>query len=309
MLTRKHKFLILGIVAAAVAIASIATLSKPAPSYDARTTGVAMMAPAPEFAARDMALGAPSAIVADEGFVPPFLPPSAGKTAAEVDQKVIKNGYLRMVVDRVSETAAQIASMAERRGGFVQNSSVTERGDGAYSGEVTVRVPAKEFETAMAEIKSYAKVVKNETRSGQDVTEQYTDLQAQLRNAKAQEETYLQILKRAQTVEDILKVQERLGGIRSVIESLQGRIQYLENVTSYSTITISLEEEPAVRVPTKEFRPLSSVKAAFQTLVAALQGFVVAVIWIVIVLGGVLAPAWLIVWAVRKLWRRLRGKK
>ena len=312
MLTRRSKFLLIGIVAAAIIIAAISTLSTPsdrgAVSYadsGKQASGVAM-APAPSFAAREMALGEPSAIVADEGFFPP---PTAGRTAAEVDQRIIKEGYLNMAVGQVSETVARIASLAEGKGGFVQSSSVVERADGTHSGEVSVRVPAKEFETAMAEIKTYAAVVKNETRTGQDVTEQYTDLQAQLRNAKAQEETYLQILRRAQTVEDILKVQERLGSIRSVIESLQGRIQYLENVTSYSTISISLEEDPIVRVPTKEFRPLSSIKGAFQTLVAALQGLVIALIWIVIVLGGIAVPVWFVVWLIRKLRRRLRGKK
>ncbi len=315
MLTRRSKFLLIGIVAAAIIIAAISTLStssdREAVSYadsGKRASGVAM-APAPSFAAREMALGEPSAIVADEGFFPPISPPTAGRTAADVDQRIIKEGYLDMVVGQVSETVARIASFAEGKGGFVQSSSVVERADGTHSGEVSVRVPAKEFETAMAEIKTYAAVVKNETRTGQDVTEQYTDLQAQLRNAKAQEETYLQILRRAQTVEDILKVQERLGSIRSVIESLQGRIQYLENVTSYSTISISLEEDPVVRVPTKEFRPLSSIKGAFQTLVAALQGLVIALIWIVIVLGGIAVPVWFVVWLVRKLRRRLRGKK
>ena len=96
--------------------------------------------------------------------------------------------------------------------------------------------------------------------TGQDVTEQYTDLEAQLRNAKAQEEVYLEILKQAKTVEDILLVQDRLGNIRAVIEGLEGRIKYLENATSYSTITVSLQEEPVVRAPTKEFRLGASVR-------------------------------------------------
>jgi len=245
---------------------------------------------APEYAGRDMAYY--------------YQPPTAGPTAAEVDQKLIKNGYLRLVVDKVADAAAEVGRIATARGGFVQSSSVTERGDGSYSGETTVRVPVDKFEEAMAEIKKLATLVKSDTSTGQDVTEQYTDLQAQLRNAKAQEEVYLEILKQAKTVEDTLLVQDRLGNIRAVIESLEGRMKYLENATSYSTITVSLEEEPVVRAPTKEFRLGAIVRDAAQTLVNALQELVAGLIYAVIVWGGILLPIGLIAWIVWKIWKR-----
>lgn len=229
---------------------------------------------------------------------------TAGETAAQVDQKIIKNGYLQLTVEKVAEVASKITEMATRRGGFLQNSSVTERGDGTYSGDITVRIPAMEFEAAMAEAKSYATLVRNETASGQDVTEQYTDLEAQLRNARAQEETYLEILKRAATIEDILSVQDRLGSIRAQIESLQGRLQYLENITAYSTVRVSLSEEPSVRLPTREFRPFAIVKEAFQTLVAVFQGLIAGAIWLAIVWGGVLLPLAAVIWLGWIWWKR-----
>ncbi|HTK59701.1 MAG TPA: DUF4349 domain-containing protein [Candidatus Baltobacteraceae bacterium] len=234
----------------------------------------------------------------------PVPQPTAGETAAETDQKIIKNGYLRMVVDEVAPAASEIGRMAVARGGFIQNSSVTERGDGTYVGDVTVRVPVSAFEAAMTEIKTLANVVKSETASGQDVTEQYTDLEAQLRNAKAQEEVYLEILKQAKTVEDILLVQDRLGNIRAVIESLEGRIKFLENATSYSTINVSLEEEPVVRAPTKEFRLGAIVRDAVQTLVNALQYLAASLVYAVIVWGGILLPVGLLAWIAWKIWKR-----
>jgi hypothetical protein len=233
--------------------------------------------------------------------------PSAGLTAAEVDQKIIKNGYVSMIVDRVSEASAKIVGLAIGKGGFVQSSSVSERGDGTHFGAVTVRVPAKEFESLTMEIKSLANVVKNETATGQDVTEQFTDLQAQLKNAQAQEEEYLKILKRAQTVSDILQVQSYLGGIRSTIESLQGRLKYLENVTSYSTISVTLEEDAAIKVPTKDFRPVATLKEAGRALVAYFQSAVSAVIWIVIVGGGLGIPALVVLWIIMRLVKKYRG--
>jgi hypothetical protein len=239
----------------------------------------------------------------------PEPPQTAGETAAEVDQKIIKNGYLRLVVDDVDASADKVSSMAERRGGFVQNSSVTERPDGTKEGSVTVRVPAAEFEAAMSETKALANLVRNENKSGQDVTEQYTDLQAQLRNAKAQEETYLAILKQAKTVEDTLLVQDRLAQVRGVIESLEGRLKYLSNVTSYSTINVTLEEEAAVRAPTKEFRLGAIVKEAVQTLVNVFQQLVVGLVWFVIVWGGVLLPVGLLAWLGYRVWKRRQAPK
>lgn len=238
---------------------------------------------------------------------PTMMPyPTGGQTAAEVDQKIIKNGSLRITVDSVFDSLGRITGIATARGGFVQESSSTERGDGTHDGQITLRIPAKDFEAAMADVKALAKVVNYELATGQDVTEQYTDLQAQLRNAQAQEEEYLRIMKKAETVEDILKVQERLGQVRGTIESLQGRLKYLENVTSYSTISVSLAEEPRVQVPTKEFRPGTVVKEAVQALVEIGQKSAVAAIWVVIVGGGIGIPVLIIVLVIVALARRRR---
>lgn len=239
--------------------------------------------------------------------MPPQPYPSGGKTAAEVDQKIIKNGSLNLTVDRVSDALGRITAIATGRGGFVQHASSSERGDGKHEGSISIRVPAKEFEAAIEDVKRVATVVNHESTSGQDVTEQYTDLQAQLRNAKAQEEEYLRIMKKAEKVEEILMVQERLGQVRGQIESLEGRMKYLENVTSFSTIQVSLSEERVIEVPTKEFRPGTIVKEAVQTLIILGQQAIAAAIWLGIVGGGVAVPllvVGLIVLAIVKARRR-----
>ncbi len=240
--------------------------------------------------------------------IPPLPRPTAGATAAEVDQKIIKNGNLSLTVGKVADAADRITQLAQSGGGFVQSSMVADRGDGTYRGEVSVRVPVAKFEEMMGEIKKLASFVRSETATGQDVTEQYTDLQAQLRNAQAQEQTYLEVLKQARSVEDILKVQAQLGAIRGQIESLQGRITYLGNQTSYSTISVTLEEEPNVRAPTRGFRPFAIVQEAAQELVATVQNIIAGLIWIVILWGGILIPLILVLWIIAKLWKR-RAKR
>ncbi len=248
--------------------------------------------------------GTPLADDLERMIMPPPFVPTAGETAADVDQKIIKTASLDLLVEKVTDAAGRIAQIATDQGGFVQSSSVSERGNGAYDGSVTIRVPVEKFDASMTALRGVAKLVRNESSNGQDVTEQYTDLAAQLRNAQAQEQTYLEVLKQAKSVEDILKVQERLGAIRAQIESLQGRIKYLTNATSYSTISLSLSEDPVVRAPTKEFRPLTIVKAAFQTLIVVIQSVIVGIIWLVIVWGGILLPFGLIVWLIVRAWKR-----
>lgn len=239
----------------------------------------------------------------------PVPAPSAGETAAEADQRIMKTGSLNIVVDDVGAAAAQITSLAAGQSGFVQDSSVSEREDGTHYGYVTVRVPAAQFESVIAEIKKLANVVENESVSGQDVTEQYTDLEARLRNAQAQEATYLRILDQAKTVEDTLSVQRELTNIRYQIESLQGQLKYLSNKTDYSTISVYLSEEPTVGLPTKEFRPWTSVKEALRALGVVGQNMVIAAIWVVIIGGGIILPLALIVWLIVKIVRRFRQRK
>jgi hypothetical protein len=238
---------------------------------------------------------------------------SAGTTAAEVDQKIIKTGYLDLVVDSVNETVVKITTLATGFSGYLQSSSVYEREDGTKYGDITIRVPAENFENSVTEVKKLAASVTSETSNGQDVTEQYTDLEARLRNAEAQEAEYLEILKKAETVSDILSVQSYLGQVRGEIESLQGQIKYLENQTSYSTLSVSLSEEPTIKIPTKEFRPWSTIKEAGQALVAMFQNIAVGAIWLIVLGGGLLLPiaiAVLVVfWLVKKKISKTRVRR
>lgn len=265
----------------------------------------AMMQESGEFYAADSAVG----FAGKMAIAPPTMDRTAGATAAEADQRIIKTGYLSLSVEHADTAASTLTALATGLGGFVQNSSIEERADGSKFGSVTIRVPSARFSEALEEAKKLATQVKSENVGGQDVTEQYTDLEAQLRNAKAQETEYLNILKKAQTVQDILSVQSYLGNIRSQIESLEGRLKYLENQTSYATLSVSLSEDARVTVPGRDFRPLNDLKTAAQTLVAVFQGLVTWLIWFVVIGGGTLLPLGLLVWGVVLLIKRFLGRR
>ncbi|MBI1908400.1 DUF4349 domain-containing protein [Candidatus Uhrbacteria bacterium] len=218
---------------------------------------------------------------------------SLGTTAADVDQKVIKTADLELEVDSASETAQALATLATEKGGFVQSSSVDEDVYGNKRTWVTIRVPADQFETALTDIKAMADKVVTESTQGQDVTEEYTDLEARLGAAEAQEAQYLIILESATTVGEVLAVQEHLAEVRAQIESLKGQINYLENRTSMSTISVSAVETSRVTIPTDKFDLGDEIRDAARTLVALVQKLLVAIIWLVIIGGPVALVAFL----------------
>lgn len=226
--------------------------------------------------------------------------------AGETEQKIIKRGTLTLVVDKVSETAEKIADLAVSKNGFIQSSRISTAEDGTQSGTIIVRVPVTEYESSLSEIKSFAKTVKSEYSTGQDVTKEYVDLQADLKNYQAEEAQYLEILKKATTVEDILKVTQQLSIVRDKIERVQGEIKYLARQTDMSTITVYLSEETKFEIPTKEWKPLVTLKKAFRSWVRMLQRLVDILIWLIIFLGPPIIIILFLVWLVR---RRRRKKK
>lgn len=237
---------------------------------------------------------------------PPITQPTAGETAADVDQKIIKTGDVEIQINDVYESIDEIAQIASVFEGFVQSSNAGERPDGSKYGYITIRVPAESYEAAVTEIKNVGVKVLSESTNAQDVTEQYTDLEARLSVAQDEEAAYLALLGRANTVSEILDVQRQLSNVRSRIESLEGQIQYLENRTSLSTITVSLTEAASINLPTKPFQPGETVKNALQSIVVVGQFIVDAIIWIVILGVGIGVPLGLIYWAGRALYRRLK---
>lgn len=222
----------------------------------------------------------------------------------ETEQRIIKTASLSVEVDNVEEVTEKITALTSENDGFVQSAENWKNGDSQLRGYITIRVPAEQFENTVSAIKNLSLAVENESISGTDVTEEYTDLEARLQNAQLQESELRRLLERAESVEDILAVQAELNAAREEVEVLQGRLNYLTNQTDYSTISVDLSEEASVIAPTTAFRPGSTIKEAGRALVLLFQYALQAIIWVAIVAGGILLPiillTWLMVWAVRK---------
>ena len=249
----------------------------------------------------------------DDGAPPPGLPVSEGG-GSQVDsddyysntdvgeRMIVRTGEMELVVEDITQTVEDITQMSLAFGGYVVSSYV--RGEEEeMRGWITFRVPDDKFETALEQLRDMAVRVESEQTYSQDVTEEYIDLQARLANAEATEQQYLALLDKAEEIEDILDIYDYLNRIRSEIEQLKGRIQYLEQTTSTSLISASLEPEttdaPLVRVG---WSALEVLKAAARGLVTLGQVLGTIAIWLLIFI-----PVWGTALGIF-LWRRHKRK-
>ena len=185
---------------------------------------------------------------------------------------VIKTATVTIEVgdDELQDTIQNATTTAEKYGGFVVSTNVSERDDDP-TGAIVVRVPATRFGDALGDLESLGKV-DSEAVSGQDVTQEFVDLQARLRNYSSQEAVLLRLMDRAQSVADTIRVQSELQRVQLEIERLRGRITYLEDQTAMSTIELRIAETGALADPPGEFE--KAWERAKDGLVAVVAGLI-----------------------------------
>jgi hypothetical protein len=188
----------------------------------------------------------------------PAPPPPGG---APDDRKTIRNGALDLIVKSPRDSSEAIRKLAEGVGGFLVNSEISG-GEDASNASLTIRVPAARFEDARGEIRKLGLRVDSEKLDAQDVTRQYVDQAARLRNLRAQEAQYLGILKQAKTVKDTLEVSDKLNEVRGEIEQQQAEFAALSKQVETVALTISLRAESEAKVFGLNWRPLYQLKLA-----------------------------------------------
>jgi len=156
------------------------------------------------------------------------------------DRMVVKTAELGIRTEDVRGSAAEAQEVSARYGGEVLSSRIYA-GSGPVSADLVLSVPSGEFEAALDELRGLGDRVTTDTVEGQDVTEEFVDLESRERNLLAAEESLLTLYDRAESVDDTLEVERELTEIRGQIEEVQGRIQYLERRTASSEIILRLE--------------------------------------------------------------------
>lgn len=177
-----------------------------------------------------------------------------GSSAAAFERKIIRNAEITMDVSSPTDTQHRVAVIAETNGGFVVTSEAKQRenvdpAQRTLDIKLVVRVPAPQFGVAFEEIKKLASNTPSEQVTGQDVTEEFIDLEARIKTQKALELQFLEIMRQAYKVADALEVQRQIADVRTEIEKLEGRKRFLENRASLSTITVNIQApKPVIAV-------------------------------------------------------------
>ncbi len=206
-------------------------------------------------------------------------PASPGNNAPATQRLVIQNADLSIVVKDVNARVQAIQDMTKQMGGFVVsvNSYQTYASNGAKvpQAQVVVRVPQEKLGDALNQIKQDAVEVQNETRSGQDVTDQYVDLQSRLTAKQAAEAQLLKIMQDATRTEDVLAVYTQLQQVQSDIEVLKGQIKYTEQSAALSAISVNVIAEETIQpIKVGPWTPAGVARDAIQSLIYFWQGFV-----------------------------------
>jgi PKD repeat protein len=157
------------------------------------------------------------------------------------DRMIVRNGSMSILVEDIPGAVTQIANLAAGVEGYVVSSQNWRSGDRFY-GSITIRVPVARFEQVMSQLAGLAVEVTNQSTSSQDVTAEYVDLAAKLKNLEATETQLLSIMQQATKIEDVLAVQRELTTVRSQIEQIKGHMQYLERTSAESLVSINLEQ-------------------------------------------------------------------
>lgn len=203
----------------------------------------------------------------------------------DVTRKIIRNAEMTLETDSPDDAQAKITQIAENKGGFVIESQKQTNDTKATKTDIvtmTVRVPAAKFDESLDEIRKTSNRVIVETVKGQDVTEEFIDVEARLRTQKALEAQFLEIMKQAKTVEDALNVQSKIADVRGEIEKVEGRKRFLENQAAFSTLKIRLQTPTAFSASSSGF--FYQVKEAFSTGFNAALNFILVLITFLIAL-------------------------
>ena len=197
------------------------------------------------------------------------------------DQMVIYQAELELRVKKFDQTLQNLESKAKLYGGYIAESTVTKDGNERVSGSLKLRIPQEHFQDFLTDAEGQAAEVLQRNINGQEVTEEYVDLESRLKSKKAVEERLLSFMKNAAKTEDLLKISADLATVQEEIEIIEGRMKYLKNQTSFSTVNITLYERKVV-VPNLDKDQLNTwekTKKQFMKstnlLLAGLSGLVV----------------------------------
>jgi len=322
----------MGIRKAATILLTLLLAATMLASCGAQATGTrsALESPAQGEAGKQIAPAAPGSGLAPEA-APTIAPAATAAPAGEGEvasqavatsqvqpgRMVVRTGNVTLRVKDVAQSVNQVGALAEQYGGYVVNSNQWSEGETTQA-TMTIRVPAEKFDEVLQKLGTFATKVISANITGEDVSQEYYDIEARLKALRATEEQLLALLKdvreRTQKASDVLDVYRELTNVQTQIEQLEGRKAYLSRMVAMSTINLTLLPPQAeVQVVVEGWQPLRTAKSALRALTGTGQAIVDAVIWValyVVPLLVILALPLVVLYAlVRFLVRRGQRRK
>lgn len=232
--------------------------------------------------------------------------PDTGALQSDVkaaDTKLIVTSQVDLEVKSLRDAYFSVSRLARDSGGFVADSRIDDSRDANATASLRTRIPATRYDDFVASLRGLdGATVKREQTTAKEVTAEYTDLQSRLVNLQYTEAQYQQLLSRAGSIDEVLKVTAKLDGVRGDIEQVQGRINLIDNQSDYATVSVQLSLPPPAAADGGLPSPLKVFVTAIETSFVVAHALLNALV-VLLVAGLWLVPAGLIALL---LWRRFR---
>ncbi len=228
---------------------------------------------------------------------------ASGDVASPMERKIVRNADMSIVVDDVDTVVTRVTMLVAEQQGFIVHSSRFGAGDEERA-SMSFRVPSEGLDAVLAQVREWANNVENEQTSARDVTEEFIDTEARLNSLTATEAKYLELLTRAETVEETLNVQRELENVRYRIESAEGRLRFLRQTTSLSLVNLEISTtERAKPLLVAGWNLTDVATSAIRGLISTARAIVNVLIWVVVFI-----PIWVpLLFGLRWLLRRRRN--
>jgi len=248
--------------------------------------------------------------------------PSMLAAAADARRKIIKNAQMTLTVENADTAVDRITGIVGDMRGYITSSRTFFEG-GMKAATITFAVPVDRFEETLQRVRRLALKVEQESASGQDVTDQYVDLESQVRNLEATADRIRDFLKKAQTVEEALKINQQLSQVEKEIETIKGKLNYLGDRSAFSTITAEIREPKPTPTPTftptitptptptatpTVWNPGQTVTRAVETQTTLMRALTELLIWLFIVALPYALVGAVAIWVIVQLQRWSKRK-
>lgn len=233
----------------------------------------------------------------------PMVSRSASSPPASevIEKKIIRNGNMTLRSEKLDRSRRRLDSLARVLGGYIASETYNDN-ERQVSYNVNYRIPASVLDSFLIAVESGGDRLEHKSINANDITEQYYDIKIRLENERKVEQRYIELLKRARSVKDILEIEEKLGRVRQEIESKEGRLRYMDNQVDFSTISVYVYQNKEIKYEPDEREGFG------QRLIQSLHRGWLGIVSVLLFLIN-LWPLWLILLIVWRIiiWRRRRS--